>query len=49
VRLKGKGFPKYKKKDQYGDLYVTFRVRLPETLSEEEKELFEKLEKIRKA
>lgn len=43
VKLTGKGFPKYKKPDQYGDLYVTYSVKLPEKLSEKQKELFEQL------
>ena len=25
VKLKGKGFPKYKKEDQFGDLYITIK------------------------
>ncbi|MBO3117299.1 DnaJ domain-containing protein [Winogradskyella sp. DF17] len=47
VKLKGKGFPKYKQEGQYGDLYVTFNVNLPSKLSKEEKELFEKLSKLK--
>lgn len=42
-RLRGKGMPKLKVKDEYGDLYATVRVTLPTKLSEEEKQLFEKL------
>ncbi|OZV66908.1 DnaJ C-terminal domain-containing protein [Winogradskyella aurantia] len=47
VKLKGKGFPKYKKEGEYGDLFVTFNVKLPEKLSSEEKQLFEKLAKLK--
>lgn len=47
VKLKGKGFPKYKKEGQYGDLYITYKVEIPTQLSEEEKKLFEALKKIR--
>lgn len=47
VRLKGKGFPVYKKEGQFGDFYVTWKVRLPENLSDKEKELFTELSKIR--
>lgn len=47
LRLKGKGFPLYKKEGQFGDLYVTLRVNLPEQLSDKEKELFTELSKIR--
>lgn len=43
VRLKGKGFPAYKKEGVFGDLLVTLEVKLPTSLSEKEKELFEKL------
>ena len=47
VKLKGKGFPVYKKEGQFGDLYLTYQVRLPTRLSKEEKELFTKLKTIR--
>ncbi|ANH81996.1 molecular chaperone DnaJ [Niabella ginsenosidivorans] len=43
VRLKGKGFPVYKKDDVFGDLYVTYQIRLPRNLTEKEKELFKEL------
>ena len=39
VKLKGKGFPKYKKVDEFGDLYITYQIKLPKTLSDKEKEL----------
>ncbi len=45
VRLKGKGFPIYKKEDQFGDLYVTYNIIIPTNLSEKETELFEELAK----
>jgi curved DNA-binding protein len=47
VRLKGKGFPVYKKEGELGDLYVTYQVKLPTNLSAKEKELFEELAKLR--
>jgi len=47
LRLKGKGFPVYRKKDQYGDLLIKINVKLPVNLSEKEKVLFEQLAKIR--
>jgi len=47
VKLKGKGFPIYKKEGQYGDLYITYHVKLPTNLSKKEKELFEELAKLR--
>lgn len=43
VRLKGKGFPVYKKEGEYGDLFVTYEVKLPVNLTEKQKELFEQL------
>lgn len=43
VRLKGKGFPVYKKENVFGDLYVTYQVQLPQHLSDKEKELFHQL------
>lgn len=45
VKLRGKGLPVYKKEGRSGDLYVTFRVKLPVNLSEREKELFRELAK----
>ncbi|HNV30181.1 MAG TPA: J domain-containing protein [Cyclobacteriaceae bacterium] len=47
VKLKGKGFPVYKKENHFGDLYITFKVNLPTNLSEKEKELLQELKKIR--
>lgn len=43
VKLKGKGFPKYKKTDQYGDLYITYKIKVPENLTEKQKHLFQEL------
>lgn len=43
VRLKGKGFPVYKKEGEAGDLYVTYNVKIPTNLSEKQKELFQQL------
>ncbi len=47
VRLKGKGFPVYKQEGKFGDLYVTYNVKIPTNLSNKEKELFEELAKMR--
>lgn len=47
VKLKGKGFPMYKKEGVYGDLYVTYNVELPTKLTDKEKELFNELAKLR--
>lgn len=46
VRVKGKGFPVYKQEGQSGDLYVTYKVKIPASLTEREKELFTELSKL---
>ena len=46
IRVKGKGFPAYKQDDVFGDLYVTYNVKLPTALSENEIELFKTLKKL---
>ncbi len=47
VRLKGKGFPVYKKEGEFGDLIITLNVQVPTNLTEREKELFTELSKLR--
>jgi len=47
VRLKGKGFPVYKKEGQAGDLYVTFDVKLPTNLTDKQRELFTELSQLK--
>tara|TARA_R110002020_G_scaffold454898_3_gene670877 strand:- start:1363 stop:2271 length:909 start_codon:yes stop_codon:yes gene_type:complete len=47
VRLKGKGFPVYKKEGEFGDLILTYSIKNPTNLSSEEKKLFEELQKLR--
>lgn len=46
VRLKGKGFPVYKKEGAHGDLLATYRVQLPQKLTDEQRELFVQLKNI---
>ena len=46
IRLKGKGFPVYKKEGEFGDLYITWNVKLPTHLTEKQKELFTELSKL---
>jgi len=46
VKLKGKGFPVYKHDDQFGDLLVTFDIKIPTKLTDRQKELFGELLKI---
>ena len=46
VRLKGKGFPVYKKEGEQGDLIATFHVTLPTNLTEQQKDLFRKIQSM---
>ncbi len=43
IKLRGKGFPVYKKEGQFGDLFVTYSIQIPTNLNEEEKKLFQQL------
>lgn len=43
VRLKGKGFPVYKKEGQFGDLLVVYQIKIPTNLTDKQKELFKQL------
>ena len=43
TRLKGKGFPVYKKEGEFGDMFITFIVKMPTNLTDKEKELFKEL------
>jgi curved DNA-binding protein len=43
IKLKGKGFPVYKKEGQFGDLLVTYAIQIPTHLSEKQKALFAEL------
>lgn len=46
VKLKGKGFPKYKKDGQFGDLFITYQIKLPTNLTNKEKELIKELQTL---
>ena len=46
VKLKGKGFPVYKKEEQFGDFYISYEIKIPTSLSEKEKELFTELSNL---
>tara|TARA_R110001632_G_scaffold78767_4_gene176515 strand:+ start:808 stop:1692 length:885 start_codon:yes stop_codon:yes gene_type:complete len=46
VKLKGKGFPKYKEENSFGNLFVTYNVVVPTTLSRKQKELYQELAKL---
>ncbi len=45
-KLKGKGFPVYKKEGQYGDLYITYFIMVPTNLTRKQKELFTELSEL---
>ena len=46
VRLKGKGFPVYKEEGKFGDLFVSWQIKMPINLTEKQKELFRELSKL---
>lgn len=46
VKLKGKGFPVYKKEGQFGDLLITYALKIPTNLTEQQKALFTELSKL---
>lgn len=43
IRIKGKGMPVYGKENVYGDLYIQLKVMIPQSLTPEQKKLFEQL------
>ncbi len=45
VKLKGKGMPVYKSEGEFGDLIVTYNVKIPTNLTEKQKELFREIAK----
>jgi curved DNA-binding protein len=47
VKLKGKGFPVYKKEGHFGDLYITYNIEMPTKLSAKEKALFNELNNLK--
>jgi curved DNA-binding protein len=46
VKLKGKGFPVYKNEGEFGDLLLTYTVKIPTNLTAKQKELFLDLSKL---
>jgi curved DNA-binding protein len=46
TRLPGKGFPVYKKESSFGDLYITYSIKIPVNLTDRQKELFTELSKL---
>jgi curved DNA-binding protein len=47
LKLRGLGMPYYDQPERFGDLYVRIQVRLPERLSEAERQLIEQLAALR--
>ena len=47
LRLRGKGFPVYREKDKFGDLYLRLNVQLPTDLTDPEKDLLRQLAQLR--
>jgi len=43
IKLKGMGFPVYKNEGHFGDLYVTYSIKIPTNLTDKQKELFTEL------
>ncbi|NLE76861.1 MAG: J domain-containing protein [Chloroflexi bacterium] len=48
-RLRGKGMPKLRQPEEFGDLYARLEVRLPQRLTVPQKELFEQLRRLSEA
>ena len=48
IRLKGKGFPIYKKENSFGDFYAEIHIKMPTNLSEEQKQLLQKVVDLNK-
>lgn len=46
VKLKDKGFPVYKQEGSYGDLFITYNVKIPTNLTEKQKALFTQLSEM---
>ena len=47
IRLRGQGMPRLGSPDVKGDLYVTVRPQMPESLTDEQRELIAKLQELR--
>ena len=46
LRVRGRGMPRLKQKDEHGDLYAQLIVRLPTELTPRQRELFEELSRL---
>jgi len=47
-RLSGRGLPAFNRKGERGDYYIKTEIKLPENLTEKEKNLFRKLQEQKK-
>lgn len=43
IKLKNKGFPVYKNEGHFGDLYITYSIKIPTNLNDKQKSLFTEL------
>ena len=43
IKLQGKGFPVYKNEGKFGDLFITYTIKIPTNLTDKQKELFSEL------
>jgi len=43
IKLKGKGFPVYKNEGSFGDLFITYFIKIPTNITENQKTLFSEL------
>jgi curved DNA-binding protein len=48
LRLRGRGLPHLQNPREHGDLYAHLRIKLPKSLSDQERELFERLAEFQK-
>jgi curved DNA-binding protein len=46
VKLKDKGFPVYKNEGHFGDLYLTYSIKIPTNLNDKQKKLFSQLSEM---
>jgi curved DNA-binding protein len=46
VKLKEKGFPVYKNEGSFGDLYITYNIKIPTNLTDKQKALFKQLSEL---
>jgi curved DNA-binding protein len=48
LRMRGRGMPHLRNPGEHGDLYAHLRIKLPKSLSDQERELFERLAEFQK-